>query len=355
MRILHIIKKFDFGGAENYLCDLANSLNKSGNKIYIIARPGRQRLKLNKNITFIPIWLKDLFLPFILLYICYLVKRNKIQLIHAHQRFPMFIATIAGKICKIPVVATIHGTATYDLGSKFVRKHSSKIIFVSEYVKNIANKFPEIHQKKVLIPNGVSINVNKNIIRDNGQIIYLSRIDRHHSEVILLIIHKILPDLLKEFPFLSFHIIGEGRYLGKVKEEVEKFNFESKKEICFIKGYQADVNFMIQQADLVLGVGRVAIEALANGTSVISVNKKRMGALLTMDNLNFYLENNFVAVGNHPPIKDNLLFQLRNFFKNKSYFQEQTYLIQKNIDHKLNISNTASQIEIIYKELITQS
>ena len=52
--------------------------------------------------------------------------------------------------------------------------------------------------------------------------------------------------------------------------------------------------------ELVLGVGRVAIEALARGANVISVNSKRMGHIVAPPNYNEYAINNFVHIHGMP-------------------------------------------------------
>jgi hypothetical protein len=40
MRVLYLIKSFDFGGAENHVLDLANSMTEIGNDVYLITRKG---------------------------------------------------------------------------------------------------------------------------------------------------------------------------------------------------------------------------------------------------------------------------------------------------------------------------
>lgn len=351
MRVLQLIKNFDFGGAENHLCELANSLDSLGNKVYIIAGNGRQKIKLNNTITFISLRLKDVLFPFHLLIICYYIIHHKIQIIHAHQRFPIFLASIAGKITGVPVVATVHGRSQYDLRSRFSRKFSQKIIFVSQFVLKASIRFPEIQYKSVFIPNGVTITNNKTAL-NIGQISYISRIDKRHSSVILLMIQEILPRMVIDFPMVTFNIIGEGDYLPKVKEEALRLNKGLNKEVCIISGYRADINEIIQNSTLVMGVGRVALESLACSTPILSINQKRMGTIVTSDNYAFYKANNFVAVGNSAPDSDSLLHQLQIFFNNLPLYQKEAEIIQKYIDEEFNSIKIAVQIENLYNELI---
>ncbi len=351
MQILHVIKNFDFGGAENHLRELANSLDSSGNKVYIIGRRGRQQSRLNTNITFIPLPLHSLLAPINLLLISYYIFRYKIQVIHAHQRHSIFLAALAGKIAGTPVVLTVHGRSQYDLRSWISRKYADRIIFVSQFVLKASIRFPEIQKKVVYIPNGVpatSIRASKN----STQISYISRIDEKHYEVILLMMQKILPRLVVDYPELTFNIIGEGSFLQKVKNEASQLNSEFNKEICIVSGYQSNIMEHIRNSVLVMGVGRVALEALACGTPVLSVNKNRMGTMVSANNYPFYKANNFVAVGNNPPNADTLLLELQEFFNRLTYWQDETAVISKLIEEEFNSKKITAQIESLYRELI---
>lgn len=353
MQILHVIKNFDFGGAENHLRELANSLDSSGNKVYIIGRRGRQQSRLNTNITFIPLPLPlhSLLAPINLLLISYYIFRYKIQVIHAHQRHSIFLAALARKIAGTPVVLTVHGRSQYDLRSWISRKYADRIIFVSQFVLKASIRFPEIQKKVVYIPNSVPtapIKASKN----STQISYISRIDEKHYEVILLMMQKILPRLVIDYPELTFNIIGEGSFLRKVKNEASRLNREFNKEICIVSGYQSNIMEHIRNSVLVMGVGRVALEALACGTPVLSVNKNRMGAMVSVKNYPFYKANNFVAVGNNPPNAVTLLAELKEFFSHLSYWQNETILISKLVDEEFNSKKITAQIESLYKELV---
>jgi len=351
MRILHIIKNFDFGGAENHLCELANSLDLIGNKIFIIGGSGRQQAKLNPNITFIPSRLRNLFFPMNLLMVAYYVIHSRIQVIHAHQRYPILLASIIGKMTRTPVVSTVHGRSQYDLRHCISRKYSDKIIFVSKFVLKASSRFPDIQDKVVFIPNGVPTAINK---PSNGsfRISYISRMDSKHSFVILLFIQKVLPRLIKDYPMITFNIVGSGHCLQEVKKEALQLNQACNREVCIISGFQPEVMAHIQESALILGVGRVALEALACGVPVLSVNKKHLGTMISRKNYSWYKENNFLAIANEPPNADSFYDLLNNFFVNPSYWQNETGFLKKMVDEEFNSLKIAVRIESLYKELI---
>jgi glycosyltransferase involved in cell wall biosynthesis len=351
MRILHLIKNFDFGGAENHVRELANSQEELGHNVFIIARKGRQESWVNKGVRFISLPLKDSLIPFLIPVICYLSLKNKIQVIHAHQRLPIFLACIIGKITGVPVVVTVHGRTRYDLRSWISRKCSTKIIFVSRHVLQVSARYEEIKHKSVIIPNWVAISNNQSD-KDPYSISYISRMDKNHATLILLMIQKVIFPLVSEFSGITINIIGDGGFLPVIREEAKRLNTRVKREACIVYAFAPDVKRIIHRSELILGVGRVALEALACGVPVLSINQKRMGTIISTDNYPFYRDNNFVAVGYPAPDENSLINQLTKFFTDLKYWQKETSILKGYINEDFNPRKMSDSIELLYDETI---
>jgi len=351
MRVLHLIKNFDFGGAENHVRELANSQEELGHNVFIIAGKGRQESWVNKGVRFISLPLRDYLIPVLIPVICYLSLKNRIQVIHAHQRLPIFIACIIGKITGVPVVVTIHGRTRYDLRSWISRKCSTKIIFVSRHVLQVSARYEEIKHKSVIIPNWVTIS-NSQSGKDPYSISYISRIDKNHSTLILLMIQKVIFPLVSEFPGITINIIGDGDFLPEIQEEAKRLNTRVKREACIIYGFSPDVKRIIHRSELILGVGRVALEALACGVPILSINQKRMGTIISTDNYPFYRDNNFVAVGNPAPDENSLTDQITKFFTDLKYWQKEASILKGYINEDFNPHKISDSIEVLYDETI---
>jgi len=351
MRILQLIKYFDFGGAENHVRELTNSLDTKGHDVFIIGEKGRQVDLLNKGVRFISMRLKYIFIPLQVVLICYISLRNKIQIIHAHQRLPILIACIVGKITGIPVIVTVHGRTRYDLRSSISRKYCKKIIFVSQYVLEVSARYEEIKYKSIVIPNWIAVSYNQSE-KNPYSISYISRIDKKHSAVLLLIIQKVIYPLVLKFPMVTFNIIGDGDFLTEIREEARKLNNEFKREICIICGFIPEVRKGIQQSDLVMGVGRVALEAIECGIPVLSINQRRMGTIISTGNYFFYKNNNFVAVNNQPPDEKSLIDLLSNFFYQRLSWQKESLVLKKYVDEDFNQLKVMFTIEMLYEEIL---
>ena len=351
MRVLHLIKNFDFGGAENHVRELANSLEESGHTVFIIAGKGRQESWLNKEVRFISLRLMDSLIPVLIPVICYLSLKNRIQVIHAHQRLPIFIACIVGKITGIPVVVTVHGRTRLDLRSWISRKCSAKIIFVSRHVLEVSARYEEIKHKAVIIPNWVTVSHNQSE-KDPYSISYISRMDKNHSTVILLMIQKVIFPLVSEFPLITIKIIGDGDFLPEIREEAKRLNTRLKREACIVCGFVPDVKEIIHRSELILGVGRVALEAIACGVPVLSINQKRIGTIISADNYTTYKCNNFVAVGNPAPDEKSLIDLISKFFTNRKLWQNETSVLKEYVNEDFNPRKISDSIEMLYDETI---
>jgi glycosyltransferase involved in cell wall biosynthesis len=354
MHILYLIKDFDFGGAENHVCDLANAMDELGNAIYIIARKGSQSIRLNKNIRFIPMYMADVLIPFQVVYICFFLAKHKIDIIHSHKRLAIFLGSCAGKIMNVPVVATIHGRPKYDLRSWISRKYTDKLIFVSNrtFEANIHRAW--ISRKSVLIHNGVKMHENVKE-KDCYSICYISRIDRRHYSIISLLVKDVFPSILKDFPGVTFNMIGDGEYMLKLEKEIRELNEHESREVCKIHGYVPEVGSLVQSSGLLLGTGRAAMEALSCSVPVLPLNQKFMGRFVCRQNYEFYEMNNFVAVSHEAPDPIKLCDLLREYLNNPGYWQQEAKILRGFIGSNLSIGKISGDIYNLYKQVYKEN
>jgi glycosyltransferase involved in cell wall biosynthesis len=353
LRILLIIKNFDFGGAENHVRELANSLADAGEVVHVVGAKGRQISLLNKNVQYISLRIRSALLPLQLFYLINYVIKHKIQVIHAHQRLPILLSCLAGKITGIPVIATVHGRTRFDLSTLISRKYPARIIFVSRHVLDVSAKYDEIRSKSAVISNWVSL-PGKQPGKIPYSISYVSRIDRKHSALIILIIKKVFYNLAIKYPLVSFRIIGEGDFLESVRTEAAFINKKLNREACIICGFVLDVKEIIHQSDLIIGVGRVALEAMACGIPVLSMNHQRMGSLISRENYLSYKATNFVAAGNDPPDEMQLINVLSDFFNNLEFWQNEASELKKLITRDYDPAKITGEIIEIYRSVIDQ-
>ncbi len=351
MRILYLVKSFNYGGAENHVLDLANSMTLLGNRVFILAGKGRLAERLDSRVTIKDLRMSDLLFPLILFRICRFISINGIEVIHAHQRLPILFASLAGRIMKVPVVVTVHGQPRIDLRSRFSRRFPARVIFVSRRLLNREGSYREVGEKALFIQNGIEAG-QPAVEWDPCSLCYVSRIDRKHSSVIAMMINEVMPGIIKYFPGVSFHILGDGEYLDELREYAGRFNSVAGREVCVIHGYVKDVKPVVCRSGLVLGVGRVAIESLASGVPVLSVNSEFLGDLITPENYSFFKANNFVAAGNAPPDAKRLGEMVLVYLRNHGDFREKASVVRENVIDDFGIMKISGQIMDVYRQLV---
>jgi glycosyltransferase involved in cell wall biosynthesis len=351
MRILHLVKKFNFGGAENHVRDLANVMVEMGNEVFIVARSGKQNELLDPRVKFISLLMMDFLILFQIPYIIYIIRKHKIALLHAHQRLPVLMAAIAGKITGIPIVVTVHGKTQYDLRAPFTREMPDRFIYVRQSTFEESSSHGVPVNKSVFIQNGVSL-IETSLARNHNSVFYVSRIDKRHASVISLIIRKVVSKVSLDYPAMTFQIVGDGSSLDNLRREAEQLNKKLEREAVIIHGYVADVKEIIRDAGLVLGVGRVAIEALACGVPVLSVNYKCLGGMVSQKNYPYLRINNFVYLENPPPDDAGLITAVKEYFGNINFWSEEAAVLKDEIDRDFNIYKIGKQITDLYHEVI---
>mgnify|MGYP000527779592 CR=1 FL=1 len=347
MRILQLVTRFDFGGAENHVRELCNELVANNHQVILVSRNGRQKELLDNRVIFIPI--PSLVSNFILaqaILIVYLNVRHKIDVIHAHQRLPIITACLAGFISRVPVVATVHGRVRHDLRSVIARKFASKIIFVSNQVLTISRHFESIKHKSVVIPNGIPIPQKFPKI-ESFTIGYFSRIDERHFEVIknlVLAVEKFTND----YPNIKLLLIGDGKEVEKLKLMIHDSNLRLNDNVIQYRGFVENLEDWSSFPELVFGVGRVAIEALARGANVLSVNYKRMGEIISLSNYGQYALNNFVNISGIPPTSEKMYSQLKLYYQKRNEYRAETPALALKIENDFSISKTTQSIVEVY-------
>ncbi len=354
MTILLIIKRFDFGGAENHVCELANNLSKKGHKVILVGGKGRQVKKLLPGVKYIPVKLTDLSIPYHVLKLVFLILQQRVNIIHAHQRLAILNACLAGFLTRRKVISTIHGRFRYDMRHALSRLLTSKMIFVSKKIHEVSDRRYDFGEKGVFIPNCVKTEAVKNSSIPY-RICYTSKINKKHLGFLKLMISNVLPVLKQKYPTLELWIIGDGKKLDELKELADNLNNKFSSSLCNVLGYKPSVLNYYQSASLVLGVGRVALEASAIGVPVLSVNCRRMGGLLTTKKYENIKYANFIDTKASPPCKHSIQTTIEEFFNHQSKWEKEAEYLVKKIKKDFSLDDMINRTVSLYEDVILKS
>ena len=169
LKVLQVIPRLVYGGAETGCYDIAHYLPENGCKSIIITSGGeltkfidKKKVKLIK----LPVQSKN---PLIILFnsilLIFIIFFNNIDIIHARSRAPAWSCFFATKITGRKFVTTFHGT--YNFNSRIKRFYNSIMVksnliiagsnFIFSHIKNNYSDYLDIKNKLLVIFRGINV------------------------------------------------------------------------------------------------------------------------------------------------------------------------------------------------------
>lgn len=340
MNILMALSQLEVTGAEVYGVTLANELISRGNNVIIVSDTLTKETKaqyikiefnkrgINNRIDQVKKLLK-------------IIKENDIQVVHAHSRASSWSASIACKIADIPLITTTHGRQPVHLSRKIIKAFGDLSLAVCENVKDQLQKELNFTKVKVLRnPIDVSLYKYQELPKNEEKIVsIIGRLSGPKGEVT----YSLLDRLIK-IPNIKIRVIGG-------KEIPQKFSkFLDNEKIDFL-GYINDVDKKISESDVVIGAGRVAVEAILSGRPVIAVGEAKYIGLMTETRVQEGLETNFgdIAKSSNDSFDwDNIRLDIEMALVMSSL---ELFILRERISKEFNKNHIITEIENIYAKL----
>lgn len=371
--LLVIIDKLNIGGTETYILSLSKSLYRLGINTYILTNGGiLHPLFIKNNITILTENInkfKDPENTDLLQNIYNIISRYNIKLIHCHLPDEIPLCSYLKNIVNIPIILTIHGTFyRKDLITSYAHIFSS-IIFVSNESRLFYyDCFDDtiLHNSRVL-PNTIDTSIkqisNENIKKqlqiplNSNLIVYCSRLS-HGKSTTALIFMKSFEKILIKYPNTFAIILGDGTRKHLVDSYAEKINNTLRSTRIFTLGAVYNVSDYYYESTLVVGTGRVALEAMNCSKPIIALGLNGCGGIVNESNILDMINSNF---GDHSSKCDYPILNIDNENLTKSLF----YLLDNPLYSKtlgnwgknycisqLNINSTACSIEALLDNII---
>lgn len=270
---LNILQMYDhmrLGGAETHIITLSSALKDMGHNVYIASPKGPSLDLINKyKLNHIECNLYDKNnICTLANNVLEIIKKYNIDIIHAHPYVSQAVGIICSKITNIPVVTTLHSVKPTPSLERTSRDIIKKYICVSDEVinKQIKNGFSK--SQNILINNSVQIikkpNIRELFKNKRVNILYASRLDIDKMPSLQKLLESI-PYLVEKGLDVKVNVIGDGAFSEAVKQKCFIFNQIMNSNIITLTKGSAIIEDDIKEADIVIGVGRVILEAIANG------------------------------------------------------------------------------------------
>jgi len=285
-----------------------------------------------------------------LLYMRKIIKKEKINLIHAHWIFPQgILAAFYKKFFRIPYIVTVHAGDIFPIRnvifkylSRFTLRNCDYCTANSSYTKRAILNIFKIKNIEV-IPMGVDFKVfgknkknhaiRKKFNINDKFILFVGRLAEKKGVKYLLMA---MPDVLKKFPDAKLVIVGDGFEKDNIIKLISELEL-TKNIVLAGKIENKELPDYYTTADVFVGpsiitkkgdtegLGVVFLEALASGTCVIGSNvggipdiiKNNKTGLLVKEKNPRELAEAIIKVLSDAKLRDKLARQGQRYIKDK--------------------------------------
>tara|TARA_B110001452_G_scaffold75015_1_gene60772 strand:- start:731 stop:1885 length:1155 start_codon:yes stop_codon:yes gene_type:complete len=169
LKVLQVIPKLGYGGAETGCFDIAHYLPENGCKSFIVTSGGdlvkfinKEKVKLIK----LPVHSKNpLLILFNTIALITIILFYNISIVHARSRAPAWSCLLATKITNRKFVTTFHGT--YNFKGKIKKFYNSVMVksdliiagsnFIFSHIKDNYSEFLTVKKKFLVIFRGINV------------------------------------------------------------------------------------------------------------------------------------------------------------------------------------------------------
>ena len=305
LKVLQVIPKLGYGGAETGCYDLAHYLPENNCSSYIVTSGGellkfidRKKVKVIK----LPVHSKN---PFLMLFnsiaLIFIILLNNISIVHARSRAPAWSCLFATKITRRKFVTTFHGTYNFKNSIKkfynSVMVRSDLIIAGSNFIFSHINqnypKYLDLKKKFLVIFRGINVDYfdsSTTLDSEENRLISDWEVDKN-KKIILMpgrltawkgqeTFIEALNLVNKELGYNSFNAVilgsdqGRDIYTKKIKRLAEQYRLTS--QLKFIE-HCKNMPLAYKISDIVVSAsvepeafGRVAVEAQSMEKPIIA-------------------------------------------------------------------------------------
>ena len=305
LKVLQVIPKLGYGGAETGCYDLAHYLPENNCSSYIVTSGGellkfidRKKVKVIK----LPVHSKN---PFLMLFnsiaLIFIILLNNISIVHARSRAPAWSCLFATKITRRKFVTTFHGTYNFKNSIKkfynSVMVRSDLIIAGSNFIFSHINqnypKYLDLKKKFLVIFRGINVDYfDSSTTLDSEESRLISDWEVNKNKKIILMPGRLtawkgqetfieaLNLVNKELGYDSFNAVilgsdqGRDIYTKKIKRLAEQYRLTS--QLKFIE-HCKNMPLAYKISDIVVSAsvepeafGRVAVEAQSMEKPIIA-------------------------------------------------------------------------------------
>ncbi len=307
MNVLHVLSQFETNGAETYAAVLADEHIARGHTVTIVSDSFHTPTKAE--ILQYPIGKRDYAQRFKnIWFLRRVIKDRGIDIVNAHSRAASWVSYFATRPSGTPLISSIHMRQHLHFSTRKIPVYGEKLIAVCETIyEHLQMDLHYTGEHLALVRNGINLDQwdyqpYRETNKGKKTIVFVGRFSGFKGDTLLLLIEKIFPEVIRCYPETEIRIVGGMRDQERIIDAAEKFNAQAGKRFIVVEGFSRNVQEVYRRADLVIGSGRVAMEALACGSLVVSIGESNLVGVLTEKTKHQALITNFGDLDIRKPI-----------------------------------------------------
>lgn len=282
--VLHAEASLGFGGQERRILRELEGLDPARFRGLLLCQPGSKLGRVTEERKIPTLWLKmrSAYDPVAFIQILRLLKRERVDIIHAHSSRDAWLAGAAGKLLGIKVFRTRH--LLTPIGGPFVYARLTDLVLtVSEGVRQYLISAGVPARQIIAVPTGINL---KRFDPTRADLVDMRpRFDIPREAFVIGIIavlrkakgHRFLLQALKrlapEFPQMKLLIAGTGPQEQNIRTLIKELDLA---EQVLMLGHQDDIPSLLRALDVFVlpaqeeALGTALVEATAMGVPVIA-------------------------------------------------------------------------------------
>lgn len=327
MKILLITSHLKVGGIPVYTVTLANYLSKRGHRVFVASGGGELRSELSSGVAHIdvPLDTKSVLSPKIwmaILRLRSLIKKERIDIIHAQTRVAHFTAHILSRMTGAPYVVTWHGFYRPHFFRKLLPCWGEMTIAISEAVsRNLREAFGRDNMKIRVVLNGIDRDKFraddyrkkageirlKYGLKDAPIVGIVSRLSPEKGHMVLL---EAFGKLLDNIPAAQLIIVGDGRIRDELEKKARQIGIERSVfffgQVLNVAEFLA-ITYVFVRPSIIEGFGLGVVEAMMMRCPVVASDLSEFRQILDDGKAGL-----LVRTGDADSLKEALLKLLRD-------------------------------------------
>jgi peptidoglycan/xylan/chitin deacetylase (PgdA/CDA1 family)/glycosyltransferase involved in cell wall biosynthesis len=282
VNILHVLSQLEVTGAERYAASLIRQQARDGHRVVVVS----DTLHTPVDAEYVPMRVDKRDYPQRVrnvLALRRLIRERDIHLVHAHSRAASWVAFFATRLSRVPLVSTLHMMQPAHRSVRLFSVYGEEVTAVSSTVEENALRVVGLAREHLhLVPNGTDLErfrpgaahaeARRALgVPEEGLVIALvGRLSGPRGPLAKFVVSEVFPCVRASVPSVRLLVVGGMRGAEEFPAVVAAANQRLGGEWVRYLGHQDDVRTALHAADVVIGAGRSAMNALAVGRPVVA-------------------------------------------------------------------------------------